>query len=231
MEKIDVVFDSEWVYLHWLINVCDDPQAPFVILVPWISWKALSERFDYLAEWFNNSWLNFFRFNFTWYEEWVDFNLTNLDIELQDLKNAVNFLANSWYNMVNYGILWKSFWWLKALLNKDERMKCLGLLAPAVFVWEVWNIDVMKSVEYGIIEWVKNFVIDQKFFDDFHISTIILHWDEDDIVDLENSKKLFELLKWKKQFHKIVWADHWFHQPWNQEKIIDLTVWFFKDNL
>lgn len=231
MEKIDVVFESWEKYLHWIINLCEDPQAPFVIFLPWISWKALTQRFDYLAQAFIDWWLNFFRFNFGGYEEWCDINSSSLDSELNDLKSAVNYLALMGYNMVNYGILAKSLWWMKAFLNEDERMKCVWLLAPATFFDDNWNIDVMRTMEYWFIESVKNFIIDTKKLEDFHISTILIHWDTDDIVDIENSKKIYELLKWKKQFHKIPWANHSMERPLDKEKVLELCVPFFKENL
>jgi pimeloyl-ACP methyl ester carboxylesterase len=194
-------------FIHLKLDYADI-QSPTIIFITGISGKGLTERFDYLAEHFTKLGYNFVRFNFRGQEEGSIIDNSCLLDELEDLRAVINFLESHQLIIQGFSIIAKSFGAVKAFLLNDKKLKCLCLLAPAVYIFKESNLLVVRNKKYGEINHMSDIHIPERFIQKFSISTLIIHGGSDTIIPISNSQKILELLPQEKQLYLLKGGEH-----------------------
>ena len=164
--------------------------------------------------------------------------------EMEDLDSAISFLASK--GVITVGVIGHSMGAAVSILHsaKDERVKSLCVLgspAETTIIKELFPKEKQEEIEKKgkatITMFAKDFVITKEFIDDAKRHSIqqalkqfkrpfcIIHGDNDDVVPVENAKKLFEYASEPKHLHIVKGADHFFSKQIDEvEKII--VDWF-----
>lgn len=148
---------------------------------------------------------------------------------LDDLESAVKN-----FNLSNFGLCGTSFGGYVSLLYAfKNKIKALTLKSP-VSDWRKigWpNTEHANKSKDKILADVKDIDIYQQA-KNLSIPTLIVHGDKDDVVPIDQSKKLYQTLKGEKRLEIIHSATHDIKaDPAHLEKTNTLFADFFKENL
>jgi dipeptidyl aminopeptidase/acylaminoacyl peptidase len=218
--------ESDNITLHGKINFVSF-KSPLVIFIPGVSGKALTDKFDWIAKVFVKSGYNFVRFNFNGYEDGRSFENSSLGEEIRDFNNVLKTLDKMGLNISNYGVVAKSLGALKAIAIQDPRLKCLGLLSPAVSLDNHNNLKETANYIYKNIGEYMEYKIDSKMLNNF-TSSILFYGDRDTVVKITDTKKLFEHMSEPKEIYCIKQEGHGLDKPETQLFISKKLILFFK---
>lgn len=193
-----------------------------IIYIPGASGKA-TERYDKLAKEFNNQWISFLRINL-WEDEK---KLGNLCVStLHTLIDGItDFALMKGYKEI--GLIGKSFGGGICLTYRNKNLSKLLLWAPAIGISEECNLNSIKNEQFSKIGSMKNVKINKNFLSDLRINVGIIHGTKDDVVSIENSKKLIQILP-NARLIPISGADHSYREEPYATKLIEETIKFFK---
>lgn len=155
-----------------------------------------------------NNWYNFVRFNFKYHQDWNSIDNFNLESDLEDIQSLIKYLDLNWFYIKDIGIIGKSFWWVKWFLLNDSRIKVYWFISPATFFWEYSNIDNIKTLKYWEIKNIKDIMLDENILYKWRYPTIFIHWEMDEVINMSNSKCIFNNIKWEKEIYEIKWMKH-----------------------
>lgn len=201
-----------------------DRNSPVVLFIPGVSGGALTSRFDYLAEGFNQAGFNFVRFNFRGQEEGKSVDDSTLQEELEDLRNVLVYLESQQFNLHHFGVVAKSFGSVKAFLLNDPRLDALGLLAPATYFSNESTIEQLMNTQYRDITHSQDLQIDEKILKNWEIPTVIVHGDQDKTVPLDNSQRMVDLMPARKELMVIPGAGHSLDETEKQREVVLQTL-------
>ncbi|MBI3032340.1 alpha/beta fold hydrolase [Candidatus Woesearchaeota archaeon] len=240
---------------HRLVGILDVPQkhtGKAVILCHGFSSSKEGEKYQVLASRFVKQGIAALRFDFFGHgESDGHFSRVTLTQAVDDVLSAVDFLEK--LGFVDIGAVGVSFGG-KAIFvaaGKSRRIKVLTLVAPAI---DGKTLQKLKYGEKGIRKWKEEgkikydgkcgkqdlyytFYEDLKHFNyvgiarHVKIPTLIIHGDEDTIVPVSHSQKLFKELDGFKQLEVIIGCNHFFERGSDREQLYDLTVNWIKKRL
>lgn len=220
---------QSWNYnLNTIVDLCKVKSEKYIIYLPWMNFKF--EEIDWLSNIFLDLWYNFVRFNFKYHQDWNSIDNFNLESDLEDIQSLINYLDLNWFNIKCIGVIAKSFWWVKWFLLNDSRIKVYWFIAPATFFWKHSNIDNIKTLKYWEIKNIKDVILDADILDNWNLPIIIIHWKNDNIVNIRNSKKIYNNIYWIKKIIIIEWMWHSYDNKFN-EIINENLISFFKKYL
>lgn len=154
--------------------------------------------------------------------EFWDVNLTG---RIKDYASALQFLQDTGkVDMGRLGVIGSSFGGMVAVAAQDKRIKAMVTLSTPIkmlrsgrrlkksFYEDLQKHDLLKAVRNAP-------------------PILILHGSTDEIVPLEHSQKLYEAAAEPKRLEIIEGADHAFSQSEHLNKVIDLSLGWFKKYL
>ena len=126
------------------------------------------------------------------------------------------------------------------LSGRDERIKALVLLATPSCVRALTEEQVKRAKEKGYIELESGRRLKQDFFEDFtgynlcqeihkiRCPILIMHGSTDEVVPVKNAYTLYDNAQEPKRLEIIEGGDHRFNDPEHVEKIVNLSLEWFK---
>ncbi|MBI2545212.1 MAG: alpha/beta fold hydrolase [Candidatus Aenigmarchaeota archaeon] len=192
-----------------------------------------------------------FNFRFTNPDTWKGFEKMTIKGEVEDLKNAIGYLSTKFEKI---GVVGESMGGAVAVLSYNQKVKCMVLWYPAIFLLETPSFREWKKRKneiekqgYLVIEKIKigklrEIRIGKEFFKEretlkvinfvkkIRAPLLIVTGDNDNDVSHNQSELAFKLAKNPKKLELIHGADHCFRgekrEEW-QNRAIELTVnWF-----
>ena len=159
-----------------------------MILVPWISWKVMSDRFNPIEDRAKQEWCTVFRRFNAWEDQEAleDLSVTEIHERLYELIDEIGGKVH---------IIWKSFWWGITLLSHHPNISKMTLLSPAIGIWDtcmdvfrwvqdfkkrVTDLDVLRILEKDIA-WIT-------------IPIHLIHGTADTTIPLQNSEDILKRL-------------------------------------
>lgn len=216
--KLEAIFEGE------------DKNAPIVIACHGFASSKDSISYKNLVPKLLRRGLSVFRFDFTGcgQSEGDLLSLTPL-VGLDDLKSAVGS-----FNLSNFGLCGTSFGGYVALLYAFENPVRALALRSSVSDWQNIIIEhtqhVKKMIDRILIE-AKDIDIYEKA-KNLTTPTLIIHGDRDDVVPVDQSKKLYQSLKGDKRLGIIHGATHDIKdEPKYLERANNLIADFFQKHL
>lgn len=192
--------------LHGRVDVVSK-EKPVVIFIPGVSGNALTNKFDWLSKTFTGAGFNFVRFNFSGYEGDKNFEESSLNDELEDFKNLLGKLIEMGFNMKKYGVVAKSIGAIKAISVRDPRLKCLGLLGPAISLDRTDNLSKTANILYKNIELYSEYKLSFSMVKNVSAS-VVFYGDKDLVVNKVDTKNLFIHLSNPKELYCLPNEDH-----------------------
>lgn len=174
-----------------------------VILIPGVSGKVFEIRlYSLLSDAIQSSNMACVRFNFWKSRE----NLESLSLSeiIEFLDNLISKLKSMNFKKIH--IVGKSFGGMIALLNKNDLLGKKVLLAPALAVKDISNLNAMKNKKFSEIKSIFDFNISENELDK-KSQTLIIHGTSDLTVPIENSEMLLKKLP-NASLINIAEADH-----------------------
>ena len=173
--------------------------------------------------------------------------------EVHDLKRALHYIKKRQCNPRRIGVLGYSLGSLVSLLGWEKSVKAMVLWSSTINPQEVFTEMIgekglQKIIRQGYSIYQKDispyrtlrrFKVGKPFFDEIKririrkkISIIacpvsIIHGDQDDIVDISQSKGLYQILQEPKEFTAIKGADHYFNMKDQRIKLYSTTIDYF----
>lgn len=238
-----------------LVGILDVPKkhtGKVVILCHGFSSSKEGEKYQKLAALFTKEGIAALRFDFFGHgESEGSFSRITLTQAVDDVLSAIDFLEK--LGFVDIGAVGVSFGGKAVFVaaGKSRRIKVLTLVAPAI---DGKALQKLTYGEKGIRQWKEDGKIkyDGKhgkhdlfytFFEDLKhfnyvgiarhvkIPTLIIHGDEDTIVPVSHSQKLFKELDGFKQLEVILGCNHFFERETDRQQLYDLTVAWIKKRL
>ncbi len=168
------------------------------------------------------------------------FEDVSLTARIEDYRSALDFLENSGkVDMNKLGVVGSSFGGMVALAAGEKRAKAIVVLASPYKIPRYDKPLIPKERnDYYVLPSGRTFK--KTFYEDLRkydlLETVkgsppllIVHGDSDGIVPLEHAYKLFNSSSEPKRLVIIEGADHIFSQPEHLNKVIDLSIkWFRK---
>lgn len=222
-------FKSGNFELDYKIDIADNWSNKTVIYIPWMSFKI--NEVDRLSNSFVMSGYNFVRFNFRYHQKRRDLGNFSLKTDLEDLTHLFTTLKIIGVDLKNCWIIAKSFGWVKAFLLGRFEFKCYGFLAPATFFDSNSNIDLIRNIKYRDITKLQDIKLSTSILSNWNDPSIFIHGTSDSIIDIENSRFIYDYLSSSKEFYEIYGMWHSINEENFQIQITNYLVNFFKNNL
>ena len=159
-----------------------------VILIPGISGKPLSNKYNFLAKELQKNNFYFLRFNI--WESPSDLEKKTLNKIYRDIKKAIDYMKKIGCEEIS--LIGKSFGGGILLSKKFVGIKKLILLAPAINYASESNIEKIKNKELSKIKNIFDIKIDKNNLKKLDLEILIIHGDKDEIVPIENSRKIIK---------------------------------------
>ncbi|MEM3732644.1 MAG: alpha/beta fold hydrolase [Candidatus Bathyarchaeia archaeon] len=163
------------------------------------------------------------------------FEKTNLTSRIKDFKSALNFLKqNTEIDVRRIGVIGSSFGGMVAIAAQEEAVKALVTLATP------YKIDFIfkKGEDYYVLpsgkKVTKDFLKDlQKYnllncIKNLTSPILIIHGESDEVAPVEHAYKLFKAAKEPKRIEIIKGANHTFSNIEHLNKVVELSLSWFK---
>jgi fermentation-respiration switch protein FrsA (DUF1100 family) len=170
------------------------------------------------------------------------FEDVTLTRRIVDFKSALDFLQDTEkVDMWKLGVVGSSFGGMVAIAAQDRRVKAIVTMATPYKILRRERTQIPKEAG-GYYELPSGARFKIGFYEDLRKYDLIeavrnappiaiLHGNSDEIVPLEHAKKLYEAAPEPKRLEIIEDADHVFSQNKHLNKVIDLTLEWFKKYL
>ncbi len=170
-----------------------------VVLISGVSGRALSSRYDKLAKELNKNNISLARCDF-WENKEDLISLSETQIHRM-IDEFIEFLQNT--NFKKFSLIGKSYGGKITLSHRNEKIKSMFLWAPAIDLNESSNLNEL-DIKIGVLQGTK-----------------------DEIVSVENSKRLVEALP-NAELIILEGADHSYKEEPYSTRLVEETVKFFK---
>jgi len=169
-----------------------------------------------------------------------EFEDTTLTRRVSDYKVAIDFLYQTRIEPTRLGAIGSSLGGMVALAARDDRIKAMVTLAtPASSLLP--SQEELKDVrEKGYFELESGGRLRVEFYDDLcqynildevekiHCPLLIIHGSLDEVIPVEHAYKLYSHANEPKRLEVIEGGNHALDRPGNLEKIINLSLEWFK---
>lgn len=212
-----------------VLSFDESKKQPFVILSHGLLSSKDSPKYLYFSEVFLKHGIGTLRFDYHGCgESGGNIKETTLSKRLENLERVFEYVVgNRFVDSKRIGLLGSSFGGLLSLIkaSRDKRVNCIVLLSTP------FNIEREKVKEEMDFE--------EEFYEDLNSYNIIdearrvskvllIHGEKDEVVPLEEGKKLFSFFKEPKRIEIIEGADHRFKAPFLREKVVELSLQWFR---
>lgn len=168
------------------------------------------------------------------------FENTTLTGRISDYRAAIDFLEQKGIDLARLGVIGSSFGGMIALAAKDERIKTIVILATPHSFPQPSQEEFRRIKQTGYFELESGKRLRTGFYDDLrqydilsevektHCPLLIIHGSRDEIVPLENAYELYSHANEPKRLEVIEEANHTLDKPGNLERVISLSLEWFK---
>lgn len=168
------------------------------------------------------------------------FEDTTLTGRLSDYKAAIDFLYQARIDMTRLGVIGSSFGGMVALAARDDRIRAIVTLATPFSFPSLSELEPRRSQDKGYIELGSGKRLKKGFFDDLtkysigdeikriHCPLLIIHGTSDEVVPVEQAYELYRYANKPKRLEIIDGANHAFNKPEHLERVINLSLEWFK---
>lgn len=194
-----------------------------VLFIPGISGGSLSPGWDRLAAKFRDSGFYFLR-----YESWKngnDLSRSNIGSLQKEITVLLKMLERK--GCKRLGIIGKSFGGGLGLMYLNKRVEKMVLWAPAIGIDKTNNLKEWKNRKLSQLSSLTGIKIDKKYLSLHEEPILIIHGTKDETMPIENSLKLVHAGR-KIKLKRLEGADHSYGDKKYRNKIIDLSISFFK---
>jgi len=166
--------------------------------------------------------------------EFEDVSLTG---RIRDYQAALQYLQDTGkINMSRLGVIGSSFGGMVALVAKNERIKAIVILSTPYTMPQIqkevggyYELPSGRSYKKGFYEDLRTYDVLKAVRSAPPI--LILHGSLDEVVPPEHAQKLHEAASEPKRLEFVAGADHVFSQHEHLNKVIDLSLEWFKKYL
>lgn len=164
-----------------------------------------------------------------------NFEDTTLTGRIADFKAAINFALKRGIDKGRLGVIGSSFGGMVAIAAKDERIKAMVLLATP------YSIPIPKKLRLGsYIDLGSGNRLKASFFNDLkkhnlgddikniHCPLLIIQGSQDEVVPVEDAYNLCANANEPKRLEIIDGGNHMFDAPEHLERVISLSMGWFK---
>ena len=169
-----------------------------------------------------------------------DFEDTSLTGRIKDYEEALNFLRDTGLvDMGRLGVVGSSFGGMVAIAS-EKRVKATVVLSTPCIIYKPVNLQPKIEENYWVLpsgrRLKKDFFEDLKKYDLLkavkNVSPIlIIHGSMDKLVPVEHAYMLYRSAKEPKKLEIVEGGDHTFSNPKNLDRVISLTIEWFKKYL
>ncbi|MBA7696974.1 hypothetical protein ES703_105632 [subsurface metagenome] len=172
-----------------------------------------------------------------------DFEDTTLTGRVSDYRAAIDFLYQTGIEATRLGVIGSSFGGMVALAARDDRIKAMVALATPYSIPLPSQEELGHIREKGYFELESGRRLGIDFYNDLcqynildevgkiHCPLFIIHGSLDEVVPVENAYKLYSHANEPKRLEVIEGANHSLDNPGNLEKVISLSLEWFKTYL
>jgi dipeptidyl aminopeptidase/acylaminoacyl peptidase len=238
MNKQQVKFYSESYLLYGNLSL-PYKKAPCIISLHGLESSKESRKWLIFESKLYNEGYAFLRFNFRGCGEKPDvsegkFEETSLTSRIKDFKAALNFLKeNVEIDVDRIGVIGSSFGGMVAIASQEKTIKALVTLAAPYKI----DFTLTKEGSYYLLPSGKK--LTANFFEDIQkydllnsiekiSSILIIHGELDELIPVGHAYKLFKAAKEPKKLEIIKGADHRFSNIKHLDKVVELSLNWFK---
>ncbi len=164
-----------------------------------------------------------------------DFEDTTLTSRIADYRAAIDFVLKAKIDKSRLGAIGSSFGGMVALAAKDKRIKAMVILATPYSIPSPKRLKPGSYIELGSGNRLKtSFYEDLRQYnlgDDIkkiHCPLLIIQGSQDEVVPVEDAYNLYSHANEPKRLEIIDGANHVFDAPEHLEKVINLSLEWFK---
>jgi len=255
MKEERVCFENKGQKIVGILHKPDSINSPAIIMCHGFSGNKNEEHdmFVHAAKKFCESDFTVLRFDFRGLgESEGDFVDMTISEEVSDLKKAIDFISEQGYN--NIGVLGLSLGASVSVLGWNKKIKTLVLWSPAnpnekTFI-KAFGKETFKEIEekgFSDLKFNKNgwrtqtsFKVGRKFLEDVKktniinsiksvkCSILVIQGTEDEVLDPKDSEEIYIKANKPKEIKLIENANHTFDNPEHENKVIQLSLNWFK---
>ena len=172
-----------------------------------------------------------------------EFEDTTLTGRVSDYRAVVDFLHQTRIEATRLGVIGSSFGGMVALAARDDRIKTMVTLATPYSFPLPTQEELRHIREKGYFELESGRRLGIDFYDDLcqynilddvekiHCPLFIIHGSLDEVVPVEHAYKLYSHANKPKRLEVMEGANHSFGKPENLEKVVSLSLEWFKTYL
>ncbi|MCD6476998.1 MAG: alpha/beta hydrolase [Candidatus Aenigmarchaeota archaeon] len=241
--------------INILLQIPDKENPPVVIMVHGYGGEGLEKYFVDTGKELAKNGFFVVNFLFSAYNNINDISNLSIEDSIEELKCIIGFVNKQNIDKNRIAIVAQSLGCSITILLNDERIKANVFLAPGIFLRKVFSklfkhFNVLEELEnkgfaiYKPISRGTDKKIGVKFWNEvkqidhiteeqirkIKIPTLIVHGTDDDLVEIEQSKKLYEMLNEPKKLFLVKDAPHVTINNLNQRKIVikEILDWLNK---
>ncbi len=172
-----------------------------------------------------------------------EFDGTTLTGRISDYRAATDFLQEAKIDIARLGVIGSSFGGMVALAAREERIKAIVTLATPSHIPFQSEGKAARAIEIGYIELGSGKRLKIGFYLDLlryniddevkkiHHPLLVVHGSQDDVVPVADANTLYSLANEPKRLEIIDGANHAFDNPEHLDRIIGLSLEWFKAHL
>jgi len=169
-----------------------------------------------------------------------EFEDTTLSGRVSDYRAAIDFLQQANIDTARLGVIGSSFGGMIPLAAADERIAALVTLATPFSLRFPRQPEIEQSHDSGYYELESGNRLKIGFFQDLkkydigdsinniHCPILIIHGTSDDVVSTEDAHRLYYHASEPRRLEEVEGANHVFSEPEHLEKIVNLSLEWFK---
>jgi len=169
-----------------------------------------------------------------------EFENTTLTGRTSDYRAAIDFLCQTGINVTRLGVIGSSLGGMVALAARDDRIRAMVILATPFSLPPLSAPESRHSKDKGYIKLESGKRLKVDFFEDLskysigdeikriHCPLLIIHGASDDLVPVKQAYQLHRYANEPKRLEIIEGANHAFGKPEHLERVINLSLEWFK---
>lgn len=225
MKQIEIISNNK--VIHWIVDF-NNNDSPFIIYIPWISWKSLSSEMNWFIKPLISSWYNILRFNFSSHEDGWNINNSYLNEEISNLKDMIAYIRASGFKNNKLCLISKSFWSVKSWMINDIWISSMIYLWSVIYFSKKYTYNKILMKKYCEINNLSEITLPSKR--NTTIPKLFIHWENDDIITISQFTKSYNQISWNKEKFIISWANHSFSRKTDKKIIMEQILKFLLKN-
>ena len=246
MKTDSILFYSEGKRIYGNLHLPNKKNPPCIITLHGLESSKDSGKWPILASKLCEAGFACLRFSFRGCGEGKEksegnFEDTSLTSRIKDYEAALRFLENTGkVDMNKLGVIGSSFGGMVAIAAQNRKIKAMVVLATPYTLSKPINLQLKTEEEYYVLPSGRR--LKKEFFEDLQKYNLlkaikntppilIVHGDTDELVPVEHAYRLYKAAKKPKKLEIIEGGDHTFSQAKDLDRVINLTLEWFKKYL